>query len=291
MEDTIDINSLKTCFVAYADILGYSERIKKCNNNYESLNAELEDFKIKILHPQINLIESIEALQGTVSFFSDSVFVHVPIASESPRFFSDGRVYICIPIEDLAAYQFDLTVNNIFIRGCATVNYGYLDQTIAFGPGMIAAVECEKNAKYPRICLTDRAMKPIRHYIDNRWPGDERISKFVLHGDDKQFFINYLQTIIDFINDFCEPIPEEMKEYPLYNNVPESIELMKKHKENIESNLKNPEVREKFSWLANYHNYFCESHFEEIDDLIISDYHEKFSAISLNNQVEGIKDS
>ena len=81
-------------------------------------------------------------------------------------------------------------------------------------------------------------MKPIRHYIDNRWPGDEDIFKFVLHGDDKQFFINYLQTIIDFINDFCEPIPEEMKEYPLYNNVTESIELMKKHKENIESNLK-----------------------------------------------------
>jgi hypothetical protein len=291
MGDTNKINGLKTCFIAYADILGYSERIKKYNNNYESLNEELEDFKIKILHPQINLIDSIEALRGSVSFFSDSVFVHVPIASESPRFFSDGRVYICIPIEDLASYQFDLAINNIFIRGCATVNYGYLDKTIAFGPGMIDAVECEKKAKYPRICLTDHALKPIRHYIDNGWPGDERISKFVLYGDDKRFFINYLQTIIDFINNSCEQIPEEMTEYPLYNNVPESIDLMKKHKENIENNLKNPDVSEKFSWLANYHNYFCSSHFEEIGDLIILDHHEKFTTISPKNQVEDTKDS
>jgi hypothetical protein len=156
---------------------------------------------------------------------------------------------------------------------------------------MIDAVECEKKARYPRICLTDRAMEPIRHYIDNRWPGDERISKFVLQGDDKQFFINYLQTIVDFINNSCEPIPEEMKEYPLYNNVPESIDFMKKHKENIENNLKNPEVREKFCWLANYHNYFCSSHFEEMEDLIISDYHEKFFTISPKNQGVDLKDS
>jgi len=273
-------NQLSTCFIAFMDILGYSKRIKKCNGEYEALYAELEDFKLKILDPQIHLSQSIEALRGAVSFFSDSVFVHVPIYSESPKYFSDGRVHICLPIESLASYQFDLAVNNIFIRGCATVDYGYLDNSIAFGPGMIDAVECEKkNAKFPRICLTEDALIPIKTYIGEKWPGDNRISKFVLYGDDQSFFINYLHSVIDFINWSCEIIPDERKEYPLYLNVPESIEFMKKHKENIENNLKNPDIREKFSWLANYHNYFCAQHFEDLEYLLIPNHYENFLSI------------
>jgi hypothetical protein len=274
-------NDLRVCFVAYADILGYRERIQNCKNDYSLLKLELEDFKSKIFNHQKLLTDSIEALKGTVSFFSDSVFIHVPIHSESPKSFDDGRVEICIPIQDLAMYQFNLATQGIFIRGGAAVNFGYMDNSIAFGPGLIDAVECEQIAEYPRICLTDLVMCIIRMYIDKRWPGDERITKFVISGEDGKFFINYLYTIIDFIDIECDPIPDEYKEYPLYNNVPEAIDLMRKHKENIETHLRNdnPKITQKFSWLASYHNDFCKKHFHTIKDLIIPDYQEMFHNI------------
>jgi len=278
-------NELRVCFIAYVDILGYRERIQKCKNDYSALKRELDDFKLKILDHQILLIHSIEASGGMISFFSDSVIIHIPIPSDTPESFDDGRPYICSPIEDLAMYQFDLAIKNIFIRGGASVNYGYLDNSIAFGPGLIDAVECEEAADYPRICLTEWAMSPIRDYIDNQWPGDERIIKFVICGEDGKFFINYLYTIVDYIEETCDSIPDDGKEYPLYRNVPDAIDLMRKHKNNIETNLEKeketgPKIKNKFIWLANYHNYFCKRHFKDLNDLIISNYHENFYSIS-----------
>lgn len=283
MEDADTKNELRVCFIAFVDILGYSERIQKCNNNYDALNRELHNFKLKIFDSQSLLTSSIETLRGTVSFFSDSVYVHVPIASASPKSFDDGRAHICIPVETLGQYQFDLAMENIFIRGGATVNYGYMDKSIAFGPGILNAVACEEESEYPRICLTEWAMKPIVHYIENKWPGDDRINKFILRGDDGKYFINYLQSVVNYIEQTCDNIPDEAKEYPLYRNIPDAIDLIKKHQENIEINIKeskDPSVKSKFIWLANYHNYFCRIHFKGLESVIIPNYQEMFYSIS-----------
>jgi hypothetical protein len=287
MKDVDAPNELRICFIAFVDILGYRDRIQKCNNDYDALNRELQDFKLKILESQSLLTRSIEALRGTVSFFSDSVYVHVPIASASPKSFDDGRAHICLPIEDLGMYQFNLAMENIFIRGGATVNFGYMDKSIIFGPGILNAVDCEKDAEYPRICLTKWAMEPISCYIKNKWPGDERINKFILCGEDGKYFINYLQTVVDYIEQTCDSIPDEAKEYPLYRNIPDAIDLIKKHKENIEINLKeskDPSVKSKFVWVANYHNYFCTMHFNELRELIIPEYREEFSTFLQKNE-------
>jgi hypothetical protein len=276
-------NELSVCFIAYADILGYRERILKCNNDYDALKLELDNFKLKILEHQTLLTHMIEGSGGMVSFFSDSVYIHIPIPSETPESFDDGRPYIFSPIVDLAMYQFDLAIKDIFIRGGVSVNYGYLDSSIAFGPGLLDAVECEEAAEYPRICLTEWAMNPISYYIDNHWPGDDHIKNFIIHGDDGKYFINYLYTIIENIEETCDPIPDDGKEYPLYRNVPHLVDLMRRHKENIESNLEkktNIKIYSKFVWLANYHNYFCKRHFKDLNDLIIPKYNENFYSIT-----------
>jgi hypothetical protein len=259
-------DTLRACFIIYADILGYKDRILGCRNDYDALTRELVDFKSKILGPQLSLVEEIAGVGGSVSFFSDSVYVHVPIMSKNPRKIEDGRPYICIPTEKIAEYQFDLALQNIFIRGGATVNYGYMDDSIAFGPGMIDAWDCEKIANSPRICLTKWAIIPIKQYIKLKWPGYERINKFILLDEDGKYFVNYLQTIVDSMED-----PYKNK------TVEEAVESLKQHKEVISQNLlgakKNYEVKEKFLWLANYHNYFCRKHFGDQKDLIILDQH------------------
>jgi len=279
---------LRICFCAYVDILGYTDRILKCGDDYDALNQELQDLKKKISDHQSLLARMIES-QGTVSFFSDSIYVHVPIPSSDVKVFEDGRPEICGSIEYLAMFQFNLTLENVYVRGGAAVNFGYLDKTIAFGPGLLDAVECEKAAEFPRICLTEMARERIKYYIENEWPGDERINKFILYDNQGKYFINYLQTVIDFIEDMCDNLPDDYKKWPLYQNVPEAVDQMRKHKENIELNLKNAtksDVVNKFEWLARYHNFFCRKHFGGITDLIISDYESEFLSISDNLKIK-----
>jgi hypothetical protein len=275
---------LRICFSSYVDILGYKDRILKCQNDYDALNQELQDFKKKILDHQSFLVSVIES-RGTVSFFSDSVYIHVPIASSDAKALEDGRPEICGSIENLAMFQFNLALENVYIRGGAAVNFGYLDKTIAFGPGLLDAVECEKTAEYPRICLTELAVEIIKYYIENKWPGDEKINKFILCDNQEKYFINYLQTIIDFVEDMCDNLPDDYKRWPLYRNVPEAVDQMRKHKENIELNLRSAtesKVLNKFEWLAQYHNFFCRKHFREMTDLIIPNYENEFLDISDN---------
>lgn len=277
------MDELRISFVAYADILGYRDKIKECNKNYDDLVEQLNKIRERIVDPQEWLSRSIDALKGHTKFFSDSVFIIVPIYSESPREFEDGRVHICLPIEDLASYQFELSINDIFLRGCATVHYAYIDDSIAFGPGLLDVVECEQKSIYPRICLTEDILVPLRYYCEQNWPGCDRIKKYVYSGDDGKFFINYLHTIIDYVEQSCSTIPDEVLEYPLYKNVPDSLDLITKHRDIVQKNITNatkPNVREKFNWLANYHNFFCREFFNENNDLLIKNYSEEFFPIA-----------
>jgi hypothetical protein len=106
------MDELCSCFIAYADILGYRDIIKACNNDYDCLINQLNIIKERIENPQELLADSIHALRGKTKFFSDSVFIVVPIYSESPREFDDGRVHICLSMEDLAHYQFELSIED-----------------------------------------------------------------------------------------------------------------------------------------------------------------------------------
>jgi hypothetical protein len=277
------MDELCSCFVAFADILGYRDKIKECDNNYDVLVEQLKKIREGVKHAQELLIDSIAALNGNTNFFSDSVFLIVPIHSTSPREFDDGRVHICLPIEDLAQYQFELSINDIFLRGCATVHYAFIDKKIAFGPGILDVIECEEKCIYPRVCLSDDILIILRHYCENKWPGDDRVKKYIYSGYDGKFFINYLYTIIDYIEDSCSIIPDEALEYPLYQNIPDSLELITQHRDIIQSNLEKatrPNVKEKFIWLVNYHNFFCREFFAEKEDLLIKNYSEDFFPIS-----------
>lgn len=275
-------NELRICFVAYVDILGFRKKIEDCENDYFKLNEVLENLKTKIFNPQNQFERLITSQKGKISFFSDSIFVYLPIPSDSPESLDDGRPQICSPISDLAEYQFYLALEDIFIRGGAAVNYGYMNDKFAFGPAILNAVDCEKVADFPRICLTDETVSIVKHYIENQWPGDERIQKLVLHSNDGKYFINYLQTVVDIIEEMCENIDPDYFEFPLYRNVPLAIDYMKRHKENIQVHLKSkdPKINSKFIWLAKYHNFFSKRHFHGLVDLLISDYYDEFTFIS-----------
>jgi hypothetical protein len=268
-------NELKYCLTAFADILGYSEMIRECGNDYSRLSNKLKKIRGDLIEPQDLLNRGSHFDGRSVRFFSDCVFVNVPMRSTSPTEIEDGRSEIGHSLEDLACYQHDLALKGHFIRGCATVNFAYFDESIVFGSGVVEVVECEKSARYPRICLTKNLVSLVHHYCNKRWPGHENIASYIYRDCENRYFLNYLQVVNDYISYCCEPIPDEYMEYPLYKNVPDSIDLMKKHKENIETNIgisTDTSVLDKYIWLAGYHNFFCRKHFDECIELIIEGY-------------------
>lgn len=274
---------LRVCCVAFVDILGYKEQILKCGNDFNSLRKKLKTIQKQITPPQKDLQESLSVFQANISFFSDSTFINVPIHSDKPHSFSDGRASIGNTLDALARYQLELAWNDLFVRGCVTVNYGFADTSISFGPGLIEVVECEKKANHPRICITEDLMYVINYWIEKKWPGWENISDFLIKGDDQRVFINYLQPIIDEIEQECWNIPKDRIQYSIYKNAPRYIDHLHDHKKIIERNLKKnrkTEIKDKFVWLSNYHNWFCKKHFEDLDNLIITGYQEQFCSIS-----------
>lgn len=276
-------NKLDICFTALVDILGYSDLIKDCDGNYESLSNTLKKFK-NIISPIQSWLHDYDACdESKVSVFSDSIFVNVPFLHDF-----DGRAEIIFTINKIALYQFNLAIEGYFIRGCATVNYSYFDDSIAFGPGLLEVAECEKKkAKYPRICLTNNIMNIIHGYNNNNnnnkgmvdaW---NSLSNRICVDEKGKYFINYLFWVIDVIELKCSVIKKERELLdPLYLNVLENtiFDDLRAHKNKIVTNLKDhkdSDVAAKYIWLAEYHNFFCKEHFSatsDLSDLIINGY-------------------
>ena len=274
-------NELCVCFTAYVDILGYSKLINDCKGDYGRLNNTLQTLKYTLCPHQSRFTKYVPLGGSKVMVFSDCIFINVPINSTSPTRISDGRLEILSTIEHIADYQFNLAINGLFIRGCATVDYSYFSDSIAFGPGLLDVVDCEKKAKCPKICLTNNAMGIIRR-ICGKWVHTiERFSDYIYSDKSGNYFINYLHIVIDWIDNECSAIPDEYKLYPLHKNCSWIIDnYMLEHKNKIESNLqkyKDSEVKTKYIWLAEYHNFFCKEYFSDLNDLIINGYDENWN--------------
>src|SRR5690606_5178640 len=90
----------------------------------------------------------------------------------------------------------------------------------------------------------------------------------VLKGPDGRYFLNYLTECI---------IEGDDREYL-------DAKSLRRHKKQVESALKayasTPAVFSKFSWLAAYHNYFCDT---------VSDYPEYNEAMKVSATVYAVQ--
>ena len=124
-----------------------------------------------------------------------------------------------------------------------------MDENIVLGPALIDSYKLEsENAVNPRILLSNEVViivkKHINYYSDHE---SSPQNKEFLIDTDGFFFVNYL-FILFYDNDYSEE---------------RIIEELAKHKEpiilNLSTNRNNFKLFEKYSWTANYHNYFCDN--------------------------------
>lgn len=227
-------------FVCFADILGFSNLIK-------SASSEEAPYLLKDLHSHLSsCYKKLRELNpyGSIKTFTDNIILAYPKHE-------DGEGQYGSLILSFMYFQLNMILKGYFIRGGISLNDYYGDETFAYGPAVVEAYELESNkANYPRIILSEKMIELILVHIEDFYGGEgaPQISEVICDKEDNTCFINYLLCIE---NDLQES--GDFKNY---------FEIITAHKNQIETaiykNSNDSKIMVKYSWVAKYHNYFCD---------------------------------
>lgn len=200
-------------FVAFLDILGYSNMVK---SDLEGPSGDEKYFqKLLDLHKETNGLKY-ENLEFTLIQFSDSIIISAPFNPDS----------FCSFSKLIAEYQLKLLHVGIPIRGGITFGKHYYKDDFLFSSGLIDAYGIEsKLARYPRIIISDdlfellKSQKVNLEFVIN--DNDYKIIDF-LHASDGTFDIEIINDLITKLeNNKSETVSEKglwLKEYVNYKN-------------------------------------------------------------------------
>jgi hypothetical protein len=233
-------------YCVYLDILGFKETFSK--SFAEKKLEEFFDKYYKAITEVSGLIrkdEKDDPYDGSPALwqqkiFTDNVVLGYPIKSR------DGEGEFGNLIIQLTYTQMSLALEGFFLRGGFSLGDLYIDDKMVFGDALIDAYKLEnEKANNPRIIISDSVMELVKHHITYyAKPEIAPHNDHILIDVDNQPYVNYLVTTIADENYLYE-------------------DALFSHKEIIEKNLKDhiasPRVWNKYLWVANYHNYFCDS--------------------------------
>jgi hypothetical protein len=251
--------TLQRSVFAYVDLLGYTELIKKTQGGDEKqqlqlrrLHKTLKETRYPFEPEYIKTIlqEAYMQWRGKMSWalraFSDNIAIGYPALMWQDGVFLDYvRAAFSEIVWLLSNFQFEMALQGFFMRGAMTFGQAYIDEYMVFGEALLEAHDVERCiACYPRIIVSDSLKKEIEKHGD-----DSPLSHELLKDADGQFFINYLQVAV--------PCRGEIRRDEIMG-----------HKNVIEKMLAEhgnaPRIWEKYAWVANYHNSFCEMNSESL---------------------------
>lgn len=239
--------------VCAIDILGFSQMIlDSCQYGYG--NQLLKEMNYLINKNKQCIIPN-KYSQGKIKIFTDNMVVAYPITH-------DGKEELDEILDNVAEYQFNLAIEGLFVRGGLSMGDFYINEDIVFGPALLDAHYAEsKMACYPRIVLDAQTVEKLQNFI--RDDQTDILQNKILIDNDGQWFLNYLNTIFKYYKECYTEYEFEKVKYA----------LLMRHKEQIEKaltmNKENTRVWDKYVWIANYHNYFCDLHYPEEKELKI----------------------
>lgn len=162
--------------------------------------------------------------------FTDNIIIGIPFTNIKNDF---NRLILSIRL-----FQFELVLQGIFIRGGLSLGQLHLGDNIVFGNALLESYNLENNiSKNPRIVISQNLLKEIKNKEINLFDYNE---SSILIDNDGQYFINYLAL----------------------SDNPTDLKYLNKHKSQIEEKLHEykeiPEIWQKYIWVANYHNWYCQ---------------------------------
>lgn len=244
--------------VAFIDILGFKDLIKKSENNPDQVNELLEILKyIKAWDTQgqnkwdtnVIAVEEDAQTKGLEKFdisgitactcFSDSIVVSVQCENE---LINEKASTL---IGNLSKIGAKLLQAGILIRGAMTVgNLIHTNDGIIMGPAIIEAYLLESNyAKNPRIILSDKLIGKLNYPLkrkSDRYPYHQYINRF------KDGCAGFHQM------QFFQVMQSEVNEQ---NKLKYDLDVIRKRLiDGLDMSFSKPEVFLKYQWLMNQYN-------------------------------------
>ena len=239
MKNGMPAHRLSYC--AFLDVLGFSARTRA------SYLDKTHDALLREFHEIFG--ELIAELKDQTTYsplyyksFSDNVLLAVPKYSHEMES-EFGNILIAT-----SEYQFKMALKGFFVRGGLSVGPLFVDDNSVYGEALIAAYELEsKVAVNPIVVLSDDVAEIVNAHLKFYAPGVAPHRRLLLINSDGRYFINYLdECILD-----------------TYDGWELDVESLAQHRDRIQHSLakyvEQPAVFSKFSWLASYHNYFCDT--------------------------------
>ncbi len=189
-----------------------------------------------------------------VSWFSDNLAVGWPL-----RWSTDSEIALG-GLELAAGYlQASLAEDGLLMRGGLTFGPHYMDETIVFGPALVEAVRLEREkAIFPRVVLGDSAVKAEDHHIDYYGRGPHAPQRtLLLVDDDGMVFVNYLDVVMED--------PDRLDASVAYLTAHRQVAI-----DGLRAHASDERKLSKYTWLAEYHNHFCQERLPEMPELLVS---------------------
>jgi len=146
----------------YADILGWSDIVRKSESNPEARQT------ISQVVDQLKREEYFQNLPGTacrMAFVSDSIFLSM--SPDDPAAWTTSILLLCNHFNTL------LDKYHLHVRGAIVMGPVFHQGSTIVGPGVISAVESERQTVFPRIVIHDSALEFLRdayqEYAEIQW--------------------------------------------------------------------------------------------------------------------------
>lgn len=223
--------SLKRSIIAFIDIMGFKNLIA---------SGDAQENLKNIYSTYLKKINEIKDSVTIVKSFSDNILIVYPEVSEGAL----GNSFFV----ELADFQSELLKHGIIIRGAITIGDIHVGEDIIFGSGLVEAYKLEsEKAIVSRIVLSQEVVKLCEEY-DGYYADESPFSRVLLKDADGCTFLNYLHN--PYVGG--EEYRKTVKDYLEIHR-----EVILSRLEEFSSNIR---IFDKYSWLGNYHNTFCELH-------------------------------
>ncbi|GAA3556362.1 hypothetical protein [Marinobacter xestospongiae] len=271
---------LSVGITGFIDILGFGEKVKnsKTIEDIEDIRSSVKKIQNEFdFETEDKLTAEVQQLNSTtVLAFSDCVVVNIPLESESTKY-SGTFDPIMSELAGFAYAQGNCVQDSLFIRGGLELGWWYQEGHTLISQSMVGAVKREESACVPVIALCEEIYNYLSDHGHRKFYSEDYDpirGMFRKYCSDKEefFYIDYISICVEALDwhrsknqmsAYRKASPDEKDEI-MVSGYRENVDIwLSNHARNIESaaNLSpNDKVKDKYKWLASYHNDVTKSY-------------------------------
>lgn len=265
--------------VAFIDFLGFSQKVEATESlaNFEKIIQQVKSFRDQFEEEA----ESLKLVKKEVIAFADCVIISVAAKSEIARLQGTYDTWLG-DLSLFALSQLNCVLNtSIFIRGGMSDGWWYHKDNVIISPAQVEAYRLEKEkAKYPIIVLSDHLAEYFTNHDNYKaYSYDPTEGLLFKNKERNAWFIDYLGYGVEGLGWTGDENIE--KKYGQCHDDDERTHLLtegwklnakavfERHKKVLLDayySSSSDNIRQKYIWLAKYHNDVIEkygNHFED----------------------------